>query len=377
MDIKKAYRSIVLLIKRLRNILIPVLRYEDPGAGHDKLSVVFIGWDRKLRNYWLQRVFGNDFILKNRVFLPPERLSNYLSVHRSDADLAIVEVPDPHKELNVGQSFILPNWMEFVMDLEEAFKKLRIKEILRRIRKYDIDYELRDQRKDLDFFYHRMYKPLIRKNHGNAAELARYGYFYSKFKENRLEIMFLRSEGKILAGSILEKGNGLNRILAFGVLDGSIEIIKTGVHAAAYYFTMQKLMEQGHKKMLCGSSMPAPLDGVTQFKLRMGAKPYLKDLSGRKKYRVVLLNPSQRVLRVMKDNPLYYLSGENLKLAAFMDGDEFQQPKEFNRYLKLISSEHVDTTECYILDNKNKLEHWIRQGEVPRVELIDYETVVG
>jgi hypothetical protein len=362
----------------LRNRRVPVRFYDSQADAPDqKLLVITIGWDRKLRNYWLQRLYGNDFSLKKRMLLPPGRIDSLLSDRASDADLAIVDLPEPLKEISVGNAYLLPHWMEFVIDLEEAFIKLRIKEILRRIRKYAIEYEFRYQKKDLDFFYHKMYRPLIMKNHGHAAELAKYDYFYSRFSKKKLVMMFLKSNGETVAGSVLERGEGFNRILAFGVVDGNMEIVRTGVHAAAYYFTMQMVRDEGGKQLLCGSAMPVPLDGVTQFKLRMGAKPYRKDLKGRRKYHVVLLNHSPGVSSAMKNNPLFHLSGEDLRIAAFMDPDDFKQPKEFNQYLKLISTEHVDGITCYILSNREKIEQWIKDGEVPPVELVVYEKVNG
>jgi hypothetical protein len=79
----------------------------------------------------------------------------------------------------------------------------------------------------------------------------------------------------------------------------------------------------------------------------------------------------------MKNNPLFHLSADDLRIAAFVDPDEFSQPKEFNQYLKLISTEHVDGITCYIPGNREKIEQWIKDGEVPPVELVVYEKVNG
>lgn len=371
MKFRRLYIKATDIVKRWRNQFTRVTFLEGSNGDGEIVTLVHEGWDRKLMLYWAGRIFetGPKRIRTN--YMAAGHFEKRLADEQIAPDVAILESHPRMIPRERRSQLLLPRWMELTIDVDISLQKHYTKEILRRIRKHGIVHEFSDTREDLDEFYYRMYKPLMMLRHRETAELAPYDYFYRKFQDKQLELMFLTRDGKRVAGLVVDHRDGLKRILAFGVLEGKDEILKWGVHAAAYYYTLLRCREQGHSQILCGSSMPVVFDGVTQFKLRLGAKPYLEDLPTRKKYSLVLFDESPRVLERFTSSPLYYLRNDALRVRVFINAALFNHPNEFYRHLKLIRSQNVEKVECHVFnDPEMNITNWVKEGKIEPVELI-------
>ncbi len=367
------------MVKDVRNRFIRVSFFEGSNRNGDRVTMFHAGWDRKLAVYWAGRLFGQEMKPSRKLFMSVTRFAKRYSRELMPADVAIIEnhafsssrgLTSAGRPADWSLRLILPRWMELMIDVEVSLGKHYTKEILRRIRKYGLTHTFSGHIEDLDVFYYRMYRPLMAHRHRDTAELASYAYFHRKFMDNRLEMLFLNRNGERVAGLVIEKLEGIKRILAFGVVEARDEVLKWGVHAAAYYFTLLQCKNQGYDHIMCGSSMPVVSDGVTQFKLRLGAKPYLKDLPGRKKYSLVVPDLSERVMNLFTSNPVFHLSKDKLRVVAFTDGSGYGQPGELQRQLKLLRTGNTDKLECLVFnDPEGKITGWINDGKVDPVEL--------
>ncbi len=354
-----------------------VRHYRLAGKSDEQFSFIYIGWDKKLCYYWLKR-FSENYIIKskNRI-IASSSILNYLDRNKDNIDVAIIESTNKVISDKYPFSFLLPRWMEMELDIESSLKTTAINKIIRKIRKYSLEYEIRDGIEALDLFYHRMYKSQIIKRHGESAFVADYNYFLNKFNRQECKLFFLISENEPVAGIFIEKTGDSYRLTASGIKDGSSDILKMGAIGALQYYIILDFYEKGINTLLLGSSMPLVFDGVTESKLHLGARPYLKDLDGRDKYYLIPLNANAATLRALKSNPLFYLSGHNLNIALFLSADDFKSREEFFKFLNRIKPEKVKMTRVFSFDNFEKITKWINEEGITNIELTKYDGKVN
>ena len=372
------YQSFRNLVKKLRNSLLPVRRYAISIKGvEEPLHFVFFGWDSKLRNYWVDRLSGGTVRELGKRFIRSKRLDAYITRFPELPDLAIVQGDGiVYSPGNYPHTCLLPRWMELEISTDPSSNRLREKEIRRRIRKHALEFEIRTLEEDLELFYHRMYRPLLGSRHSGAAEYASYELLLGKFRRGA-ELLFVIQQGIPIAGQLIEQVNGIPRIATFGVLEGKEEYVRMGVHSALYHHALFRFKDQGFAKIRCGSSMPVVLDGVTQFKVRMGAYPYLLDLPEREKYAFLPFGSGPALKHVLKENPLFCLSGNNLKMTWFIDTLLFENREEFFGYVKRIRVDQLEKMEFRCLSHPEKLSDWVKEAQIETAEIRVYEEVTG
>ena len=372
------YRSLRAQIKKLRNYLIPVWQYAIPVEGtEESLRLVFLGWDRKLRNYWLTRLSGRSAERKRKRLIISRHINKFLLKSRDVTDLAIAQ----HEGLEISgqhfpQSLLLPRWMEMIISTDPSRNNVRAKEIRRRIRKHALEFRFSTSESELDLFYKTMYRPLLGSRHAGSAEYASYQFLQGKIRRGA-ELLFACLGDVPIAGQLIEHVKGIPRILTFGVLDGNEKYIKMGVHGALYYYALNHYKDRGIAEIRCGSSMPLVLDGVTQFKIRMGAYPYRQDLKNRQTYRVIPLGSGPALRSALKENPLIYLSGNNLNQIWYVDPLLFSNKEKFIEYVKRIRVTHVDQTYYCHFNDPGKLQSWMNEAQLESAHIISYEEITG
>lgn len=373
--ITRIFRRFASFIKKyIKDRVLPVSLYIIKMKGcNEPMRFDFMGWDYKLKHYWLDRFSPENILRKKRIWIRPSSSSKYLEKNRKNMDLAIVDIPD---RTSVKERYpfalLLPRWMEMAISTNFSLNRIRGKEIRRRIRKYALEFEFRSSEEDLEYFYHKMYRPILKERHAGAAEFASYSMLQEKFRQGS-DLLFISREGNPMAAQLIEKGNDHPRILTFGVLDGREEIVKMGVHGALYYYLIVHFGNQGHSSIRCGSSMPVGLDGVTQFKMRMGAYPFLKDLKERPRYFFIPFGSGKALKKVLKLNPLFHLSGNQLRTIWFAEPEDFHSKEDFLNLYRLIRSDNVDRIElCHFNDPGNILT-WVEEEGLESIEFITYE----
>lgn len=370
----KLKRKIIKYIKTVRSTITPVhhILYLDKKSGQ-KTSIAYIGWDKKLQNYWQERI-NNHFEIYQKQSKYLLKTAEWYLNKRKDIDLAIADQNSVGKpDFKHHSEFLLPKWMEMTIDLDQALIKSKTKDIVRRIRKYGLEAEFRNQREDVDFFYSRMYSPLISQRHKSSAEIADYRFFLDKFERGNAQLLFITRNKETIAAQFIEKLENTYRIVSFGILDGRHDIQKMGVHAALYYYALSHFKKSGYKTILCGSSMPLAFDGVTQFKLRLGAKPYVRDVQQRSKYYILPDLHNKPVFQLMHSNPLFQVSPRGLALSVFIDGELLPKKQDFLKYYKMVKSENTEKTMFHISTEFEKIKRWIQEENIKNIELRSYD----
>lgn len=263
---------------------------------------------------------------------------------------------------------MLPRWMEMELDIENSLKKSRVKNITRNIKKYSLKYEIRHGDKEFDLFYYSMYLPFAAKRHGKSTETTDYKFFSNKYKTGDCELFFIVQENKSIAAAFVEGRNNNYRLSAFGILNADNEIFRMGVIGALYYFVMLYYYEKGARSLKVGKSMPVVFDGVTEFKMQIGAKPYGRDLQAREKFFLLPMNTKNAVFNFFKLNPLYFLSNNQLQIAIFLNDNDFNDKVEFLKFFKRLKTEQIEKTKVFFLEPPEKVMQWLKEDSVENIE---------
>lgn len=377
-QIRNSYVFIIVFIRRIGNYFMPLRFYiiKDNDTG-EHFTFVHIGWDTKLCYYWLNR-FSDEFEtgLKSRT-IATWNITKFLKNNKEKIDIAIIESTEKAISGKYPYSFLLPRWMEMGIHIESTLKKPIIKEITRAIKKYSLKYEIREGIESFDLFYHKMYKPYLLKRHGIAADIAEYKHFSHKFQTENCVLFFIIRENEPIASAFIEiKKNGY-RLSALGIKDGNKELLKMGVIGALYYFVMLYYYNKGAGYLFAGNSMSVVFDGVTEYKLHLGAKPYLDDLDDRSKYYFMPMNTKPFVVKILKSNPLYYLSDCTLNIALFISDEDFDSKEEFFKYFNRVKTKNVERTKVFCFNNPTKVIQWIHEENIANIEFSEYECSNG
>jgi hypothetical protein len=334
-----------------------------------------IGWDNKLQSYWLDRLGNNYKHIKSNKILSIYT-SRLLNRSKSKVDLVLVESGKNAKSNAYKNGFMLPRWMEMIVDIESSLKKSRIKNIVRNIKKHKLAYETRNSNEDFDVFYHQMYRPFSIKRHGEAAEIADYRHFANKFRKGHSTLFFITKNDEAIASAYVEINNNMPRISAFGVKNASDEIFKLGVIGALYYFIMLHYLNKGIENAFVGNSMPLLFDGVTEFKMQIGAMPYLKDLANKQKTFLIPFSSNAHLIKTLQYNPLFHLTNDRLNISSFNATNHFFNKEDFLKYLKRIKWNNAEKFTFYYHNNKTVFDEWLDNTEIPNIEFRNFKSLI-
>lgn len=164
--------------------------------------------------------------------------------------------------------------------------------------------------KDLDFFYHRMYIPHVRKRHGDFAQIDPYeeirGYF------NMGMLMFATKDGVDLGGNLCNVEDGILYLRRVGVLDGDESLIESGLQAAIYHFAIKYANENHLKAADAMMSLPFLNDGVYNTKKEWGAAVSPSDDYHTWVY-FIHKGPQEKLAHFYARNPFVTIVGDGMK----------------------------------------------------------------
>lgn len=362
---------------RIGNHLIPVNKYIFKDTGSNELfSFVFIGWEKKLCYYWISRLSSIfEKVGSQKSIKTLKKVHHYLHNGIGETDLAVIESGTGTISDNYCTEFLLPRWIEMELDIESSLKSNTMKKAKKIIKKYSFDYEIREGTEALNLFY-KMYEPFTNKKHGRHAYVADYDYFYKIMSSNGCFLFFLTRENEPVATAFIEKKINEYRLTAVGIKDGSEEMFKIGVTLVLRYFILQYFLERNVNTLFIGSCMPVILDGVTEYKLHIGAKPYLKDVNVRRKFYFIPTNSKPITQKVLKANPLFYISGNSLDIALFVGDGDYNTKKEFFQFLNIVKTSNAGITRLFYFDRSEQIRQWLNEEKIYNIEFVKYEGTI-
>lgn len=194
---------------------------------------------------------------------------------RASTGLIAVETDEGYfKRVGGRDDFYIPHWIDGEVDISGGERSLRIGESLRddlrKIRKYGLQYEVTKDAVSFDHFYTHMYRPYISRVYGARAALMSRDVMMSRI--DSLELLLIRQGNEYVAGEVLRyEGSGV-RSWSLGVKDGDPKYVKQGAIAGLYYYRMHYLAGKGFDKYHAGATRAFLNDGVLQYKKKWGLR---------------------------------------------------------------------------------------------------------
>jgi hypothetical protein len=168
-------------------------------------------------------------------------------------------------------SFYAPEWLWADLALDPEMAKRRGK-AWSGIRRNGLTYSVTKDGEALRHFYERMYLPLIKASHGEAAQPMAYDYMLQRVADGEAELVSIRQGDRAVGGCFVVYDDGEARLFSQGILDADRDLLRQRVGVATYLFSFIHLLEQGFDRANLGRSRPFLTDGALQFKLERGGR---------------------------------------------------------------------------------------------------------
>jgi hypothetical protein len=243
-------------------------------------------------------------------------------------------------------------------------------EFQRLIRKNNLTCEIRNSEADFRFFFERMYIPYISVRHQDAAVLADYNQFLNNiFRKKGSQLYFVLKDGEPIAGSIDEIKKDYIRMSGIGILDGREDIKKMGVITALYYYQALEYKQRNIKNINMGGTSPILTDGLTIYKLSLGAQLFETVRKCETYIRLMPLTRSGAIRKVLSANPFISIHEGSYQRNIFIDPEKEENKDHLLHLMKTTRFDNIKTTRIFCFNNEQLVTEWIRNEGYPEVEV--------
>jgi hypothetical protein len=373
-SLRHFYMPLVNTIRNLK-LIFPKLYYieGEESSGGSQMKVAYVGLDERILNYWLELFFTQKTLTKTEISIPVWKIRTFLRHNAEKADLALIELNNVTKPIvNLQCGFLLPRWLEVMLNVDAPLRIRQIDTLKRRIRKFNLTCEKRYAVSDLAFFYKRMYVPYISTRHKDASVIADYIVILDLFNQKGSQLYFILKDGEPVAGAIDSVQGKILRMGVIGVLDGRQDLFNMGVVGASYYFRMLDYKERNLHLVNMGGTSPILTDGLTQYKLSLGAEIAKARDMGDLKIMLLPLRDSLAVKNVLKSNPFIYLGKKNTYRGIFCSPDEAEKAGFLEIY-KRTACDNIKETIVYCFNEVNNMSDWIEKEPGEEVKYMPYK----
>ena len=301
-------------IKHIARLSLPAYLYES-----ENMRFVYAGYSSIKRNYYTRMVLNNtqkETYIGRLMFWQLKRL-----IKSSNLDLVISEIS--RISLNHFQThggYVIPEWVEMRINIDRPLDELSresvsdFARVARRIRKYNLSYEMLSDDESFNYFYNRMYLPYISKRHGEEALIEDLNLFWKSSPSPIL--IFIRENGIVVGGSLIKKNGDTLKGIRLGLLDGNDEYMRHGVIGAIYYFCVIEGQKMGCNYLDIGGSRPFLNDGLTKYKLGLSAEFAIESSPWKEYLWLGVKDGSLAANEFLQKNPFMHLSKDNLYLSS-------------------------------------------------------------
>jgi hypothetical protein len=294
-------------LKHLARLYLPVYQCETGNV-----RFIYAGYSSIKRNYYSRLLFNtNEYSFSGRkLFSDIPAL-----VNKDGTDLVICEIsPVVLKYFQKNNGYIIPEWTTTRIDIDRPMNEIchrnisDFSNVLRRIRKYNLTYEILTGLKDFEYFNEKIYIPYISKRYGDEALIDDLKKFWNSSPSP--VIMAVKEEGIIVGAALIRITDESVFMIRVGLLDGNDEYRLHGVIGALYYFSIVEGQLKNCKYLDLGGTRPFLTDGLTKFKMGLGAT-FIPELSSQKEYLWLAVNENSSGAKdVLARNPFMHVDGE-------------------------------------------------------------------
>jgi hypothetical protein len=292
-------------LKRLVRLFLPVYQIES-----DKMKILYAGYSSGKKKYCIRLLLdrkNNSTFLGRRWFWKIPDL-----VKSGNYDIVIAEIsPLTFNHFNKCNGYILPLWVTMRINIDRPISEIikrsvsDFSDVIRRIRKYNLTYEILTGKEDFNDFNDKFYLPYITKRYEEDAMIEDLNKLWKSSPSPFL--MSIIEDGKIVGMSLIRKSGSTFYFLRLGLLNGNEEYRSHGVIGAMYYFCLLEGQKMGCQYLNLGGTKPFLTDGLTKFKMGLGAEFVLNNDPSNEVYLWLGVNEnSVSANEFMHKNPFMY-----------------------------------------------------------------------
>ncbi len=292
--------------KYLARLYLPIYQYE---SGTTK--IIYAGYSSIKKNYYVNLMLdGNNHhtFLGRRLFweIPNLLKSNNL-------DMIVSEIsPITLNHFLKCNGYLVPEWITMKINIDRPMSEIcnrhvsDFSDVIRKIRKHKLTYEILKEKESFEHFYNKFYLPYIAKRHGEEAWIEDLNVMWSSSPSPFL--IAIKEDGVIVAEAIIKKSEESLFLLRLGLLDGIDEYRRHGAIGAIYYFSILEAQKMGCRVMNVGGTRPFLTDGLTKYKIGLGAE-IVSDYNIKKNYLWLGVNEHSIVAKeFILNNPFMHLN---------------------------------------------------------------------
>ncbi len=293
-------------LRHLARIFMPVYQFES-----DTMKILYAGYSPIKKSYYARLLLKNNY---HQRFLGRYWYSDIPNlIRRLNIDMIVAEISRiTFNYFRNCEGYILPVWATMRINIDrpanDIFNKSKtdFRDIIRRIRKYDLTYEISTDKKMFDFFNEKFYRPYMKNRHGDEAFIEDLDAMWESYEHPG--IMVVKEKGNIEGMAFLRVTEEILYLKRTGLNDGNKENLSHGVIGAVYYFGILEGLKMGCKYVDLGGSRPFLKDGLTRHKMGIGGEFEL-NLDPLKEYLWFGVNEkSPAAMEYLKENPFMHLS---------------------------------------------------------------------
>jgi hypothetical protein len=243
------------------------------------------------------------------------RLEEFVRSQAPECTLVFIEAHEAQVRLMGGcRYFSVPAWVWGDMDVPIGASVAR--ETKRqegyRIRKYQLQVDVTRDPEKVRHFHQEMYVPTTLESHGDGAYLIGLNTLHHWLENG--DLLMVRNAEQEIGGMVLSYDGG-NPLTAFpGVLRADRRFLQQGAMGALYLCCVERAAAKGYRKLNLGRSRPFLLDGVMQYKKKLGHRIVSATSTD---YALRVLKLSGGAVEFLRNNPFIYRSGMGLCGATF------------------------------------------------------------
>jgi len=237
--------------------------------------------------------------------------------HLPEAEIIAVNAKKPFLNKFSERGYLLLPYVSFSLDLRQSISHImkrssrRRRRDLKKLERFNYSYEIsRDSKKDLDFFYWKMYIPYVTNRFKRAAKFETYLGLNALYRRNG-GILFVRKGGKPIAGILFSMSGETLHALRSGVYEGDHDLLTGLAGQAALFFLIDWAKANGMTSLDYGSTLPFFSDGVFSYKKEWGM--FVEDHSNQFFCALKLNNPNKGSLAFLQQNPFIIVDNGVMK----------------------------------------------------------------
>lgn len=192
-----------ILLKRLVRLYLPVYQIES-----DTMKIIFAGYSAGKKKYCIRLLLdrnNHSTFLGRRWFWEIPDL-----VKSGNYDIIIAEIsPLTFNYFQKFNGYVLPLWVTMRINIDRPISEIckrsvsDFSNVMRRIRKYNLTYEILTGKEDFNYFNDKFYKPYITKRYEEDAMIEDLNKLWKSSQSP--SVMSIMEDGKIVGMSLVEK----------------------------------------------------------------------------------------------------------------------------------------------------------------------------